>query len=118
MAEKKTRLTKVEKFYIENNMETMSVEDLSKDIRCGKTLVQKQIDLLKSKNHQKQITMPAKAEDIVSSSMPKAGDFMIRNKRYGVTVMTRQSAEISDENRKNVKKTNTSREYIHKTKQL
>lgn len=99
-------------------MDSMSVEDLSKDIRCGKGLIEKQIELFKSKNHQKQITSPAKIEASESASMAKAGDLMIRNKRYGVTVMTRQSAEISDENRKNAKKTNENRVYIHKAKEL
>ena len=99
-------------------MDTKSVDLLSKELRCGKRIIEKQIITFRSENKTRQISTGTKKEDSDDKMMPTAGDLMMRNSKYGVTIMTRQSAEISDESRKNAKKANTNREFVHRTKKV
>ncbi len=80
-----TRLTKVEKFFIENNKE-LSTKEIADDMRAAVSNedVQKYRDSLKDKEGQS----------------PTAGSTMARDPKKGVAIMTQTAAEISDEAQK------------------
>ena len=118
MPEAKTKLNKAEKFYILHHMDTLSLDILSKELRCSKKIIEKQVTLFRSKNNTKQISTGTKKENPDNPAMPIASDLMMRNAKYGVTIMTRQSSEISDESKKNAKKASVNTGYVHRTKKV
>jgi len=85
-AKNKGPLTKVEKFYIENNRDK-KVSDVAKDLDRTTKTVAKHIDsidvgkghIAKSKNE---------GEDV--------GDLMAKNERYGVSIMTQEASMAGD----------------------
>lgn len=91
MAKKTIKLTSIEAFYIEHNPDK-TPEQLALEIKKPADLIRKHLKKIKPKE------TPQVTEDGIP--IPKAGDFFVRNKRYGVTVMTKQAAEISDEHRR------------------
>tara|TARA_Y100000593_G_scaffold60870_1_gene112898 strand:+ start:1999 stop:2301 length:303 start_codon:yes stop_codon:yes gene_type:complete len=83
-----TRLTKVEKFFIENNKD-LSSQAIADDMRAAVTNedVQKYRDSLGEKDPE----------------TPTAGSTMARDPEKGVAIMTQTAAEISDEAQKSDK---------------
>jgi hypothetical protein len=83
-----TRLTKVEKFFIENNKD-LSSQAIADDMRAAVTNedVQKYRDSLGKKDPE----------------TPTAGSTMARDPEKGVAIMTQTAAEISDEAQKSDK---------------
>lgn len=93
MSKKKTgRLTKVEKFYIENNADK-SAEDIAKDLNRSKSIVTKYIDESHDTGHIDSIKDP--------DSNNTVGDLMGHKEGRGVTVMTPAASELSDATRPN-----------------
>lgn len=82
---KKGPIGKVEAFYIENNYENKTAQDIAKDLNRNIKAVQGHIAKV----------VQSKAKD---SSM-KAGDAFAYNNK-GSTVMTENASSIADENRK------------------
>ena len=80
-------LTKVEKFYIDNN-QNQPVKELATDLSRTEKTVQKYLDTLSPDD----IGHIAKSK----SDTPSVGDMMIKNEKYGVSVMT-QEASMSGE---------------------
>ena len=76
-------LTKVEKFYIDNN-QNQPVKELATDLLRTEKTIQKYLDTLNSDD----------TEHIAKSKSdaPSAGDMMIKNEKYGVSVMTQEAS--------------------------
>lgn len=97
MSQNRKTLTFTEKFYIEQKLSEMSVDELSIQLRVPKKLVKAEAEAIEKRKEKEQ-----KAEQNVEPAasdepkMPKAKDFFGRNKKYGATVMTRVSSEFSD----------------------
>jgi len=98
---KKGPLSKVEKFYIEKNVES-DVGTISKDLGRSSSIVTKYI------------------EDNCSKSDPRiinVGDLMAKKEERGVTIMTESASAASDTNKEFRKKPSPSwQESIHKIK--
>jgi len=94
-AKNKGPLTKIEKFYLENNS-TLPAKQLAEDIGRSTKSVEKYIDAMvkESNSH----IAKSKGEDTGGL----AGDLMGRNERYGVTVMN-ESASMAGESSKSTK---------------
>ena len=91
MSKKKTgRLTKVEKFYIENNTDK-SVKDLSKDLNRSESIVTKHLGEGRDTGHLDNVKDPD-SNNIV-------GDLMGHKEDRGVTVMTPAASELADATR-------------------
>ena len=88
MTKKTGKLTKVEKFYIENNTDK-TTEEIAKDLNRTKASVTKHIDSLGKKSH----TSEAKSNPSDVSSL------MGHKEGRGVTVMTPAASERGDETR-------------------
>jgi|TARA_R110000765_G_scaffold183133_1_gene289060 hypothetical protein len=82
------KLTKVEKFYIENNTDK-NVEEIAKDLNRTKASVSKYSKTLPPNTD----VSEAKSKD------PNITDLMGQKKGRGVTVMTSAASELSDETR-------------------
>ncbi|MAF25437.1 hypothetical protein CL634_07675 [bacterium] len=85
------RLTKVEKFYIDNNLE-MSVSDVAKDLNRTKKIVEKR----RSSNE------PSKGHITKANHYPKTktiNDLMGHKESRGVTIMTPEASEVADATR-------------------
>jgi hypothetical protein len=97
---KPTPLTKADKFYIENNADTLSLSELSQDI--GKT--QKVID--------EHISTLAKG------TMPNVDSLLGKGAR-GSVVMTEAASSLADDRRKVMpdKTPDKARKFIHKIKE-
>ena len=83
------RLTKVEKFYIDNNLE-MSVSDVAKDLNRTEKIVEKH----------RPSDDPSKGHITKANHYPKTktiNDMMGHKEDRGVTVMTPEASEASDE---------------------
>ena len=76
-------LTKVEKFYIDNNQD-QPVKELATDLSRTEKTVQKYLDTLSSDD----TGHIAKSK----SDAPSVGDMMIKNEKYGVSVMTQEAS--------------------------
>lgn len=88
MSKKKTgRLTKVEKFYIENNSDK-SVGDLAKDLNRSETVINKHINE-KDSGHL----------DSAQDQKSTVGELMGHKEDRGVTIMTPAASELADETR-------------------
>ena len=76
-------LTKVEKFYIDNN-QNQPVKELATDLSRTEKTIQKYLDTLS----------PDDTEHIAKSKSdtPSVGDMMIKNEKYGVSVMTQEAS--------------------------
>jgi len=88
-------LTKVEKFYLENNS-NLPAKQLAEDIGRSTKAVEKYLD-----------TMTGEAKSHIANSKEEtgadvAGDLMSRNERYGVTIMN-ESASMAGESSKSTK---------------
>jgi len=81
-------LTKVEKFYIDNN-QNQSVKELATDLSRTEKAVQKYLDTLSSDD----------TEHIAKSKSdaPSVGDMMIKNEKYGVSVMTQEASMAGED---------------------
>ena len=88
MTKKTGKLTKVEKFYIENNTDK-TAEDIAKDLNRTKSSVDKHIKTLDRISH----TSEAKSDPSVVSSL------MGHKEGRGVTIMTPAASERGDETR-------------------
>ena len=98
---KKGPLSKVEKFYIENNIES-DIETISKDLGRSLSIVSKYIEENCSKTDPRIINV---------------GDLMAKKKERGVTIMTENASAASDANKEFQKKSSPSwQESIHKIK--
>ena len=85
-AKNKGPLSKVEKFYIENNKDK-TVSELAKDLGRNQKTITKHIDSIEvTKEH------IAKSK----SEGPTSGELMARNEKYGVAIMT-QDASMAGE---------------------
>jgi len=82
MSKKTGKITKVEKFYIENNSDK-TAEDLAKDLNRSVSFVKKHVT----------------AEDAVQDEISNVGELMGHNEGGGVTVMTPAASEAADETR-------------------
>ena len=103
------RLTKIEKFYIEGNPDK-TPELLAQELKKPAVLIEKYCKELRKK---KEVSPPITEDGI---PIPKAGDLFVRNARYGVTVMTKQAAELSDEHRKQNARTKKTSDFIRPAK--
>jgi IS30 family transposase len=91
MSKKKTgRLTKVEKFYIENNTDK-SAEDIAKDLNRSESIVTKHLNSSRDTGHIDSV----KDKD----SDTTIGDLMGHKESRGVTVMTPAASELADATR-------------------
>ncbi len=91
MSKKKTgRLTKVEKFYIENNTDK-SAEDIAKDLNRSKSTVTKYLDDSRDTGHVDSVKDP--------DSNHTVGDLMGHKEDRGVTIMTPEASEVADNTR-------------------
>ena len=91
MSKKKTgRLTKVEKFYIENNTDK-SAEDIAKDLNRSKSTVTKHLGDSRDTGHVDSVKDPDLNHTV--------GDLMGHKEDRGVTVMTPAASELADETR-------------------
>ena len=88
-------LTKVEKFYLENNSD-LSTKQLAQDIGRSAKAVEKHLESLKKEGSEHI------AQSKGDSSADVAGDLMSRNEKYGVTAMNEQ-ASLAGESQKNPK---------------
>jgi len=88
MSKKTGKLTKIEKFYIENNSDK-SVADLAKELNRSENSVKKYSDSVKKDSH----VADAKSSDAQISSL------MGHEEGRGVTVMTPAASELSDDTR-------------------
>ena len=88
-AKNKGPLTKVEKFYLENNSDC-SIKQLAQDIGRSPKAVEKHLESVKEegKGH------IAKSKDETTSDA--AGNLMSRNEKYGVTIMNEQASMAGD----------------------
>mgnify|MGYP003147938678 FL=1 len=88
-------LTKVEKFYIDNN-QNQPVKELATDLSRTEKAVQKYLDTLGSDD----------TEHIAKSKSdaPSVGDMMIKNEKYGVSVMTQEASMAGETPPKQKKK--------------
>ena len=85
------RLTKVEKFYIDNNLE-MSVSDVAKDLNRTEKIVEKH----------RPSDDPSKGHITKANHYPKTktmNDLMGHKESRGVTIMTPEASQIADETR-------------------
>ena len=87
MTKKTGKLTKVEKFYIENNTDK-TAEEIAKDLNRTKSSVDKHIKTLDRSSH----TSEAKSD-------PDVSGLMGHKEGRGVTIMTRAASERGDETR-------------------
>ena len=88
MSKKTGKLTKVEKFYIENNSDK-SISELAKELNRSETSVKKYSESVKDDSH----VTDAKSSDSQISSL------MGHKEGRGVTVMTPAASELSDDTR-------------------
>ena len=86
MSKKKTGvLTKVEKFYIDNN-EDKNLNDIADDLNRSTAIIEKYLAE----------TGKSRSEETETSS---AGDLMARKEDRGVTVMTPAASQVADDTR-------------------
>lgn len=98
---KKGPLSKVEKFYIENNIES-DIETISKDLKRSVSIVSKYIE---------------ENCDKADPRIINVGDLMAKKKDRGVTIMTEPASAASDANKAFKTKTSPSwQQSIHKIK--
>ena len=98
---KKGPLSKVEKFYIENNIES-DIETISKDLKRSVSIVSKYIE---------------ENCDKADPRIINVGDLMAKKKDRGVTIMTESASAASDANKGLQQKPNpTWKQSIHKIK--
>ena len=76
-------LTKIEKFYIDNNQEKPTKE-LAEDLGRTEKAIQKHLDVSNSESSEHIAT--------AKSDSPSVGDMMIKNEKYGVSVMTQEAS--------------------------
>jgi len=88
MSKKTGKITKIEKFYIENNLEK-TVEDLATDLNRSVSFVKK---------HSK---VDTGSVDEVQDEKSKIGDLMGHKEGRGVTIMTPAASEVADATRSN-----------------
>tara|TARA_R110002020_G_scaffold846_5_gene4199 strand:+ start:552 stop:881 length:330 start_codon:yes stop_codon:yes gene_type:complete len=105
-AKNKGPLTKVEKFYIDNNKDK-KVEELAEDLSRTEKAIKKHLDTVATSNETNHI---AKAK----SDSPTAADMMIKNERYGVSIMTQEASMSGDESKSKSSKLNPN--FVHKMK--
>jgi hypothetical protein len=100
MAKKKVtvrQLSKAEKFYIENNCQSLNIEDICKDIECPVSI---------ASEYYKNCLDKIKKADTIDK-------LMVVDKKNGYTVMTKGASEKSETTRK--KGSNKSlTEHIHR----
>lgn len=101
------RMTKVERFYIEQNCTTMSIEQIQADLRLPKKVIEKLYNECRTEQEEKE-----KKEQQVT-----AEKLMIKNDR-GSVAMTSAASQLGDETRqasRNIEQINEKRkQYIHK----
>jgi hypothetical protein len=100
---KNQRMSIIEKFYIENNWETLDLDTLSNHTKIQKRSVKQYVEKLKKKKDQSQAANKVEQSQATSPIVP-AQDMIARK---GVAIMTKSAAEIVDEIRKRVKKVNS-----------
>tara|TARA_B100000029_G_scaffold480239_1_gene528065 strand:- start:1175 stop:1504 length:330 start_codon:yes stop_codon:yes gene_type:complete len=105
-AKNKGPLTKVEKFYIDNN-KNKKIEELAEDLSRTKKTIKKYLDTIVDSSEASHI---AKAK----SDSPTAGDMMLKNERYGVSIMTQEASMNGDATAVKSNKFNPS--FLHKIK--
>ena len=88
-AKGKGPLSKVEKFYIEQNCSSQSTKEIAKDISRSVKAVEKH--LASTKKEASSHIAKAKSEE------PNAGDLMIRNEKYGVSIMSQEASMSGDD---------------------
>ena len=99
---KKGPLSKIEKFYIENNIES-DIETISKDLGRTSSIILKHIEENCPKNDPRIINV---------------GDLMAKKKERGVTIMTESASAASDSTKQFQKKSSPSwQQSIHKIKE-
>ena len=100
---KNQRMSIIEKFYIENNWETLDLDTLSNHTKIQKRSVKQYVEKLKKKKDQSQATNKVEQSQATTPIAP-AQDMIARK---GIAIMTKSAAEIGDEIRKQVKKINS-----------
>jgi hypothetical protein len=85
------RMSKLQKFFIEHNM----------DIEPNKLAIELGIPADVIERYIKKVAREIKkADEEEAQGKPRTTDqFMIKNKRYGVTVMTKEASQIGDANK-------------------
>jgi hypothetical protein len=85
-------LTKVEKFYLENNPD-LSSKQLAQDIGRTAKAIEKHLGSLKKDDEYITQSKNETSDDV-------AGDLMSRNEKYGVTVMNEQASAAGELSKK------------------
>ena len=105
MTKKTGKLTKIEKFYIDNNTDK-DAEQIAKDLNRTKSSVNKHIQTTNKLSH----TSEAK------SKSSNVSDLMGHKEGRGVTIMTPAASELSDETRPSRTTKARHHDAIHKIK--
>lgn len=117
---KRKKLTEVEKFYVENNINSVSIDEMAKKLDCTKTVLVPFYQPPKSEPVQSaQVPEPAKepiktGPETVAPVFPKG---MVRGafaRRRTAVVMTPAAAEMGDEIRAKSGKKKNNPNQIHK----
>jgi len=107
---KRGKLTKIEKCYIENNLE-LGVKQVAEDLERTETIIQREFDIYIAE---------AKRQTVTSAKKHNVDSLMGKATNKGVligAVMTPAASELSDEVRKNAPKlTRKTQESIHRPK--
>lgn len=107
---KRGSLSKIEKFYIEKNADlpiNQIAEDLDRHVGTVRKHLLARKTVEKKATVEKSTEIETKVEDDKQTVETKqgitVGDVMIRNKKYGVSIMTQAASEISDATRQSRK---------------
>jgi len=107
MSKKTGKLTKVEKFYIDNHPNS-NVADLAKDLNRTEKCISNHVE--KDTGH----TAPTRDNEDESS----VSDLMGRKEDRGVTIMTQAASELADETRpQRIEETSRYKNSIHVIKE-
>tara|TARA_R100001377_G_scaffold44302_2_gene25225 strand:+ start:1832 stop:2155 length:324 start_codon:yes stop_codon:yes gene_type:complete len=102
MAKKTGKLTKIEKFYIENNSEK-DADEMATDLNRTKSAVSKHIKSMHDTGHVSEAKDPSS----------QVGDLMGHKDSRGVTIMTPAASQLSDETKSKSKSASRHENAIH-----
>lgn len=107
----KKRLNTADKFYIETNANTMSVEEISKNIQVDISVVRDIVEKKESEDNQKTEKKQKTQTELAFEANKRPGSVA---EKYGVTIMSPAASELGDKVRKS--KNISRNDCIHKPK--
>jgi len=105
MAKKTGKLTKIEKFYIENNSEK-DADEIATDLNRTKSVVNKHLKTVNDTGHVSE----------AKQSPSEVGELMGHKDSRGVTIMTPAASQLSDETKSKAKPRHSNAIHIIKKK--